>query len=506
MTKISSRLADARRAEEEGRTGTISGERPLFHLTPPVGWMNDPNGFSFFKGEYHLFFQYNPYSVHWDTMHWGHAVSHDLLEWRYLPAALAPDMPYDAGGCFSGCAVGLPDGRQLLMYTGLEPLPDADSLPQGFQNLQAQCIAVGDGTDYVKSKKNPVIGTNMLPAGMERCDFRDPKIILLKDGTYLALTVTRNGDGDGVILMYRSRDGFSWEYWKPLLQNNGRFGTMWECPDFFELDGKWVLLMSPMEMQPGDGRYNNGYGTVALVGDFDEKNGTFVLENDQPLDRGIDFYAAQTVLAEDGRRIMIGWMQNWETITMHRGDLPWAGQMSLPRELYLRGTTLCQRPVRELAAHYGNEVFYRKVPVSGEISLYGVEGRTIDLEICVDAAEGEDLYRWFEIRLAMDRRHHTSVLYCPSESLVRIDRHYAGSGKGVVHESSCRMGSGSPTGKIRIRIILDRFSLEVFLNDGEYVMTALIYTDLAVEQIAFLAGGRAVADVTKRQLCRSASE
>ena len=112
-------LRDARRYEEEKEVSVSGMERPAFHLSARVGWMNDPNGFSYYMGQYHLFYQYHPYDSHWGPMHWGHAVSRDLLHWSYLPAALAPDRSYDRDGCYSGHAVTMPDGRQMLMYTGM---------------------------------------------------------------------------------------------------------------------------------------------------------------------------------------------------------------------------------------------------------------------------------------------------------------------------------------------------------------------------------------------------
>lgn len=157
-------LLSARRAEAEGMERISPEERPAFHLTPPAGWLNDPNGFSFYGGQYHLFFQYNPYAAHWDKMHWGHAVTSDFLKWTYLPAVLAPDSFLDEGGCFSGSAIELEDGRQLLMYTGLTPEPkdcaspeadacdpDAKKAPEYYQ---VQNLAVGDGRDYVKYECN----------------------------------------------------------------------------------------------------------------------------------------------------------------------------------------------------------------------------------------------------------------------------------------------------------------------------------------------------------------
>ena len=153
-------LRDARRYEEEKERKIAKEPRPDFHLSARVGWMNDPNGFSYYKGEYHMFYQYHPFSPYWGPMHWGHAVSEDLLHWKHLPAALAPDMDYDRDGCFSGSAVVMPDGRHLLMYTGVvkETQPDGSS-----REVQTQCIAVGDGLDYEKYAGNPVLDNKQLP-------------------------------------------------------------------------------------------------------------------------------------------------------------------------------------------------------------------------------------------------------------------------------------------------------------------------------------------------------
>ena len=496
-------LAAARQTEQERGPLIKGNDRPMFHLTPYCGWMNDPNGFSFYKGEYHLFYQYNPYSSVWDTMHWGHAVTKDLLHWEYRPAALAPDCRLDEGGCFSGCAVELPDGRHLLMYTGLRnPVNEeeaAEAAATGQKYFQEQNLAIGYGTDYEKYESNPVIRSGDLPEGASRVHFRDPKILVKSDGTYFVLTANCDADGDGQILMYRSRDCFHWEYWKPLIKNNDKFGRMWECPDFFELDGKWIFLTSPMEMKPKGLEYHNGNGNLMLAGDFDEENGIFTPQYDHAIDYGIDFYAAQTILTPDGRRVMIGWMQNWDTCLMRNNPAPWAGQMTIPRELSFRDGHLYQSPIRELEQFYTNEVSYKNVPVSDEIYLYGVEGRTADIDITVRPAEGEQLYRKFAVWFAMDEENHSAVRFNPLDGTVKIDRKYAGSRKAIVHQRRCLVKE-SMDGNIRLRLILDRYSFEVFINDGMYVMTAVIPTDLSAAEISFRTEGKAVIDVTKREI------
>ena len=175
---------------------------PSFHLTAGVGWINGPNGFSLYQGEYHLFYQYYPYDTKWGPMHWGHAKSRDLIHWERLPCALAPDMPYDKDGCFSGGAIELPDGRHLLMYTGVRNVRRSNGLVDGYQT---QCIAIGDGVDYQKYENNPVLDAKDLPEGGSEIDFRDPKI-WFERGKYWAVVGNRPADGSGSILLFESED------------------------------------------------------------------------------------------------------------------------------------------------------------------------------------------------------------------------------------------------------------------------------------------------------------
>ena len=202
-------LQKARRYEETFEKKIKEEKRPAFHLTPRVGWLNDPNGFSFHDGKYHLFYQYYPYDSHWGPMHWGHAMSDDLLHWQYLPAAMAPDETYDRDGCFSGSAIALPDGRQLLMYTGVVRETREDG---SVCERQRQCIATGNGVDYEKYAGNPVLTEKDLPEGNSRIDFRDPKIWREDDGNYYAAVGNRPADGSGQILLFESPDGFEWKF------------------------------------------------------------------------------------------------------------------------------------------------------------------------------------------------------------------------------------------------------------------------------------------------------
>lgn len=496
---ISRTLREAREYEERMEVRIVSEDRPAFHLSPRTGWMNDPNGFSYYKGEYHLFYQYHPYDSFWGPMHWGHAVSKDLLHWKYLPAALAPDMPYDDGGCFSGSAVTLSDASQMLLYTGVRKEPQEDG---SFRDVQTQCIAVGDGRDYEKVLDNPVLTEKDLPKGGSRYDFRDPKAWLGEDGVYYCVAGNCTEDYDGQILLYSSADGIHWKYESILVKNNGRFGKMWECPDFFALDGKQVILTSPVDMLPEGLEYHNGNGTLCLIGGFDWKTNTFSEERNQAVDYGIDFYAPQTLLTPDGRRVMIGWMQNWDTCNMRSRPKSWFGQMSLPRELSLRNGRLYQSPIREFAALRCSRAEYKDVPVNGPLRLEGVEGRLIDMELQIRPARKEQMFQKFVVRLAQDEIHHTALSFHPRESILEVNRKFSGSRRDMIHQRQSLVRHEE--GKLKLRVILDRFSVEVFVNDGEQVMTAAIDTPRDAGGISFFADGDILMDVVKYDINSSA--
>ena len=497
-------LRDARRYEEVFEQMIMPEERPAFHLSSRVGWMNDPNGFSWYKGEYHLFYQYHPYDSHWGPMHWGHAVSTDLLHWKYLPAVLAPDKPYDRDGCFSGGALAMKDGRHMLMYTGV-----CNEMTLGERKLevQTQNVAFGDGENYTKYEGNPVLVFEDLPEECSKYDFRDPRIWQEEDGTFKAACVSyslrkqrevlhdRNSDNSdgllaatmiheeeegGQILLFSAQDPCHWRFEKKLAVNGYRLGRMWECPDLFELDGKQVILASAMDMLPDGLEYHNGNGTFCLIGDYDQETGRFVSEADQSVDYGIDFYAEQTVLAPDGRRIMIAWMQNWDTCNLHTKSIPWFGQMTRR-----------------------DEVRFENVRVRNEeIELNGIRGRLVDMEVELkvmkDDEEGHYPFQKFAIHFARDDRHHTGISFRPAESTLKVDRKFSGSRRAIIHQR--RAYAKPKDGILKLRIILDRFSAEVFVNDGEKVMTTTFYTDVRADGISFFADGEAEFSVTKYRL------
>lgn len=491
---VSAELQKAREFESQYGPHIPEAERPAFHATPTIGWMNDPNGFSFYKGVCHLFYQYHPYSNEWGPMHWGHLTTKDFVRWERLPAALAPDQPYDASGCFSGGAVELPDGRQLLMYTGVQRGRDEEGF---IQDVQTQCVAIGDGVNYEKYALNPVLSKKDLPAGGSSVDFRDPKVWRDADGSYYAVIGDRTADDSGAILLYRSEDGCNWSFVRTLDACRNQYGRMWECPDFFPLDGHQVLLTSPQEMNPIGLEFHAGNGTLCLIGSYDPQGEGFQRQYAQAVDYGLDFYAPQTLLAPDGRRIMIAWMQNWSTVGAKPFHCRWFGQMTLPRELSIRDGRLCQLPVRELEGYRGQRVVHRNIPVSGEVNLPGIRGRILDMTVTVRPT-GNEQYRWFRIHVAKDGEHDTIIRYKPDESTLKIDRTRSGLPHDIVHTRSLLVRSRN--GALKLRIVLDRFSVEVFVNDGEQAVSNVIYTRQEADAITFEAGGQALIDVEKYDL------
>ena len=318
---ISGKLAEARAYEE--KTEKLVKERPVCHFTPRTGWLNDPNGFSYYDGKYHLFYQYHPYSSFWGPMHWGHAVSDDMISWEYLPAALAPDMDYDRLGCFSGSALTMDDGSHLLMYTGCSDKPEDPTGRSRWYQSQNIAVKPQGETEYVKYAGNPVITGEDLPDGADPYEFRDPYLWRATDGTYRALAA--NGVYDETkgtqLCLFKSDDGFDWRFETVLFEDKRKIGVMWECPNFFLLGGKYVLIASPMDMQAeeeeavGSIRFPKGNNVCYILGDYTE--GEFIPDADEngrfiyaPVDGGLDFYAPQvrsrTAFCTSGR-----W-QNWK--------------------------------------------------------------------------------------------------------------------------------------------------------------------------------------------------
>ncbi len=459
--------------------------RPLFHVTAPTGWINDPNGFSLYQGEYHLFYQHYPYKDVWGPMHWGHAKTKDFITWEDLPVALAPDQPFDEEGCFSGSGLETPEGH-VLVYTGLRKVNG--------EIEQNQCVAIGDGLHYQKLSENPVALGKQLPKGFSTEHFRDPKV-WEKDGTYYLVAGNKNADNHGQIVLFTSTNLRDWQYKSVLAcDEKGEIGVMWECPDFFPLDDTYVLLTSPQDMVATE-EFHNGNNALWMRGRFDEENGVFTKEVIGEVDDGIDFYAPQTLETADHRRIMIGWMQSWDNF-MKPADQKWANMMSLPRELSMKDGHLIQKPVREINQYHQNVMVYAHQQCLGEMQLPYVKGRCLDMTVTIHSSN----YHEFTIQFAKDKSHHVSFTYHKDKNMFELDRSYCGMIRDVV--AIRRKALKVPYPELTMRVILDRYSAEIFINGGEQVFSTTFYTPLDAEDISFTSYDQVEFSVVKYDLVK----
>ncbi len=302
--------------------------KPLFHLATKANWINDPNGPVYFKGEYHMFFQHNPYGDKWGNMSWGHAVSKDMVTWQHLPIALTPNPEsYDKDGVFSGCCV-IDNGVPTIIYTGVNP--EVQCIARSYDNMRT----------WIKYDGNPVIPK---PPVENVTGFRDPFVWQDGDEWYMVIG-SGIKDVGGTAFLYKSTNLTDWVYINPISTG---FGSMWECPNFFTLGEKWLLAVSP-------------YGKVQYtLGEF--KDNKFTHGSWKSLDIGgrSGFYAPNCLVDEQGRRIMWGWITGGGT-----EGYPWNGMLTLPRVLTLRDDqTLGIEPLPELSALRGKHSQFADVTV-----------------------------------------------------------------------------------------------------------------------------------------------
>ena len=423
--------------------------RLKFHVMPPVGWLNDPNGLCYFNGEYHLFFQYSPSDPNGSLKYWGHYVSKNMLSWEYKGIALYPDMPFDCCGVYSGSA--LVEGDQVwLYYTGNVKLPgNHDYVNTG---RQGNTIAVVMDKDGHMGDKQLVLTNEDYPADVT-CHVRDPKVWKDKDRYYMVLGARKKGD-KGCVLLYSSTDRMSWEL-ANVLETEETFGFMWECPDFFCLDGHNVLSFSPQGLAQNGLDYANTFqsGYFMVRG---EVTGAYTLENFREWDRGFDFYAPQTFETGDGRRILMGWMgmgeSDYVNLTVERG---WQHCLTLTRELSLKNGRVLQNPVRELEQYRTDRADYSlesgmemAAPLCSDILMEELKDR--DFHLCIDDG--------LTINYDKDKKIFT-IEFLP-ESPISGGR----TARGVALEN---LNS--------LRILLDTSAVEIYVNGGEEVFSSRMY-------------------------------
>lgn len=464
-------MTHAERIEQANRAVARAGAnvqqevwRPRYHFTAPAGWLNDPNGLIYAKGLYHLFYQFNPYSNEWGSMHWGHAVSSDLTNWEHRPVALAPSEPYDdepTGGCFSGSAVEAEDGTLFLIYTATARHAEA--------TVQTQCLALSkDGVNFEKYAGNPVISE--YPDGISKADARDPKVFRHDERWYLVLGASVGGsdNGEGKVLLYCSDDLFRWEFISVLYSEKERCGTMCECPDFFPIGDKWVLTFSPMKAE--------GSPTAVYVsGTMDFDTGCFAAETSGELDLGPDYYAPQSMLDEDGNRVLIAWQNGWSWMPWWRSFGPtdvenWRGCMSLPRNVSLREDgKLRLAPVRQLERLRYAPVFYEAVAVDERpMQLSLVDGTSFEWQL---EASTDDISSALELRIRDNGTNYATIQIDLRKKQLTLDASRCDPFSTATRSCPLEL----PGNRLTLDIWIDRSSVEIFADNGAICLTCNLY-------------------------------
>jgi fructan beta-fructosidase len=401
----------------QGKDNHNERYRPQYHFTPEKNWINDPNGLVYFEGEYHLFFQYNPYGNKWGHMSWGHAVSKDLVHWEELPVAIEEykDAAGDSVMIFSGSAVVSGDSI-VAIFTSNKPGRQSQSIASSTDN----------GRTFRLYKGNPVLDIG-------RKDFRDPKVFWYEPQKKWVMAAVVPDEYK--VNFYESKDMKSWNF----LSDFGGAGDttkIWECPDLLEVSGKWLLMVSGSHPQGGP-----FVGMQYFIGDFDGTKFTVDDPSRYPLyiDYGKDFYAGITFNNEPkGRRIMIGWANNWA----YAGDIPtssWRGAMSLPREISLYeaegGMRIRQRPITDATPKEVELAPSETVNVMGAIIGYDEKEKVVYL----------------------DRRNAGNVSF--NKTFPSIEK------------TPARLIDG----KVKLKIYADQSIIEIFINDGESVISDQVF-------------------------------
>ena len=420
--------------------------RTRFHFQPPKNWMNDPNGLIQWKGEYHLFYQHNPDGLAWTNMHWGHAVSRDLYRWEHLPIAVAPSPEgCDALGIFSGCAVD-DAGTPTLMYTGVAP--------------EVQCIATGDANmrHFEKFEGNPVIARP--PEGLEVTGFRDPCAWREEDGWRCVIGSGIVGEG-GTAFLYRSPDLRSWEYLHPFVMSKGvETGTMWECPDFFALGDKHVLLVSALDT------------VFYFTGTYTQ--GRLAVEHTGRLDHGPAYYAAQTFEDERGRRIAFAWLRESRSDAAQEAA-GWSGVQSAPRVLSLGpgGQVLAEpAPEIEVLRQKGAQWCDILLEPGVDLEMDDVAGRQFELRAKIETAEKGRV--GFVVSASPDGAEQTCVYYDSEANALCIDTRGSSLSKEVETGLYHAPLKTQPRETIELRVLGDGSVVEAFVDNRAWV-TARIY-------------------------------
>lgn len=438
--------------EEEQKKYNVEKDywRLGYHLMPPVGWLNDPNGLCEFNGEYHVFYQYSPTDVNGGLKFWGHYTSKDFINWTKHDVAIYPDQVFDLHGVFSGTSF-IEEGKMNCYYTGTVKRQGYNDNYE-IEGMEQNTILVTSEDGFTFSDKKLLLTNEDYPN--MSWHVRDPKVWREEDIYYMVLGA-RSKSNEGCILLYYSEDKINWKYINTL-KTKERFGYMWECPDLFEIDNKKLLITCPQGVELDGIDLVNIHQCGYFIIEGDIKSDNYEFSKFITLDRGFDFYAPQTFLDSKGRRILIGWLSISDTpFAYPTVDNGWNHCLSIPRELNFKNNKLIQCPIEELKSLRKETVDFEIV--NGEMNKV-IYGDKYELEI-----NFENGVKILDITLRKDIK----ITYVNSEFKLTFGASgYGRDERKVIIEKL-----------ENIRVFMDTSSIEIFLNNGEEVFTSRVFPE-----------------------------
>ncbi|WP_157153223.1 glycoside hydrolase family 32 protein [Brachyspira murdochii] len=438
-----------------------------FHIMPPVGWLNDPNGLSYFKGIYNIFFQYSPFETEGGLKFWGHYQTKDLINYKYVGVYIYPDEKYDCHGVYSGSAF-IEDDKLYIYYTGNVKLLGSHDYIESGREANTMLTVSEDGINFLE--KECLMEMKDYPKDITN-HIRDPKVWKENDSYYMVqgarkYGIDRNND-IGEVLLFSSKDKRKWTH-TSTIHTKDIFGYMWECPDLFNLDGQDILITCPQGVKQVESIYENLYLSGYFLINDDYKNKESIeVNNFTILDRGFDFYAPQTFLDENGNRVIIGWMGVPDTEDIHKNltvDYGWQHCLTIPRELSFKNGKLYQKPHRNLEKLREKKIFENKYS-NNTLSDNLIYNDISSYEVIIDNIKIDNINS-FEIII--------SEGLCTKYKDNKFILEFVGDTGKTIGGGRNKRSSYLENLK-NIRIMADTSSLELFINDGELAFTTRYY-------------------------------
>lgn len=456
---------------------------PVYHIASPANLMGKPSGIVYFNGEYHLFFQQNPYSLNDSDWSIAHYASPDLLHWKKKPFALAPSETYDKDGVLSGSAV-VEDDLLYLIYTGSVVNQKEDKT----EIHQTQNLAMSkDGVNFGKSANNAVIqmAPHYMGLNFTSSDFRNPYVWKQSDRYYALIGTQYEKTQDGAVLLFKSKDLRNWVFINVVaLGAKGEMGHMWEAPSLFNIDGEDVLAISPQGISPHEKMFLNKFQSGWFIGKLDYDTGKFKQKGAFGLfDYGFDFYAPTIAKTEDGKYILIAQMDMPDKPSEPKGE-KWAGMMTLPREISIKNGKIYTNPIKALEKLRNGCGLYKDQNISGEKYYNSINGDVYEMFVEADMTKSKS----FALKLRASAAQETVLSYDKEAGILKLNRDKSGNAEyNLKGEREVKLALTDNL--LKLRIFVDKSSVEVFANDGQVAMSSRIYPDKHSTGIKFVSDG-----------------